>query len=228
MVEQGFQDAPARSAREFKAVLFDFDGVIGKTMDDNYHAWSHAFSTHKIEFRKEDYLLKEGFTARRVAEHFTGLDPEDKLVEDLVRLKEEFYSENAMFSFYEGVELLVYNLKCNGFRLGLVSGANYRRLSRSVGPAFLDFFDCVITADSVRSGKPSPEPYLRAAGALGLRPEECLVVENAPMGISAAKNAGMYCIAVTSTLDNEHLGKADIIINDITELEGLISDGLQK
>lgn len=228
MGEQSFKYAPERSVRKFKAVLFDFDGVLGKTMEDNYRAWSHAFSIHKIEFRKEDYLLREGFTARRVAEHFTGLDPEDKLIEDIVRLKEEFYSQNAMFSFYEGVELLVYNLKCNGFRLGLVSGANYRRLSRSVGPAFLDFFDCAITADSVRFGKPNPEPYLRAAGALGLRPEECLVVENAPMGIAAAKNAGMYCIAVASTLDPEYLGKADTIINDISELEGVIADVLQE
>ncbi|MFQ5736964.1 MAG: HAD family hydrolase [Thermodesulfobacteriota bacterium] len=218
--EQGKNGGGARMG--FSGVLFDFDGVLGRTMEDNYRAWAHAFSSRGIRFVKEDYFLIEGFSARRVAEHFAGGAREGHLIESLVSLKEEFYRNNCVFSLYEGVEEIVDGLRGKGYRLGLVSGANFARLSRSVGKAFLDSFDTVVTADRVDRCKPHPEPYLKAASALGFAPAECVVVENAPMGIEAAKSAGMRCIAISSTLDSRYLGEADMVIGAFSELAGLL------
>jgi beta-phosphoglucomutase-like phosphatase (HAD superfamily) len=70
----------------------------------------------------------------------------------------------------------------------------------------------------VSRAKPYPDPYLAAARQLRLDPRQCAVIENAPLGIEAARNAGMYCIAVQTTLGKEYLSAADCILQDINEL----------
>jgi len=79
-------------------------------------------------------------------------------------------------------------------------------------------FDFIITGDEVPRAKPFPDPYLVAARQLQLDPSQCAVVENAPLGIDAARNAGMYCIAIETTLGKEYLAAADCILQDIGEL----------
>ncbi len=206
----------------YRAVLFDFDGVIGRTMEDNFMAWEYAFSAFNLDISKEAYFLIEGFSARRVAEHFLKDRAEQGLVEELVRLKEKYYIENCTFSFYEGVEPLVESLKEKQYLLGLVSGANSKRLSNSVGKKFLRMFNVIVTADRVKNCKPHPEPYLKASKALSCEPSECVAIENAPMGIEAAKSAGMYCVAICSTLDEKYLSKADRVVNNFMELCGIL------
>lgn len=207
----------------FKAILFDFDGVLGKTMEDNYQAWKYAFSQYNIEMDKNEYFVLEGLNTKKVAEHFLKNKTKDeKIINDLVALKEQYYHENNRFSFYEGVESLVATLKEKGYMLGLVSGASYLRLFKSVDSNFLDKFDVIITGDKVNNCKPHPEPYLSASQILSLNPSDCVVVENAPVGIESAKNAGMYCIAVASTLSKVHLQKADIIVDKIADLGDIL------
>lgn len=209
--------------KRFKAVLFDFDGVLGKTMADNYQAWRYAFSQYNIEMDKNEYFVLEGLNTKKVAEHFLKNKTKDeKVINDLVALKEQYYLENNSFSFYEGVEFLISKLKENGYKLGLVSAANYLRLSKTVSSDFLDKLDVIITGDKVKKCKPDPEPYLSAAQILSLNPADCVVVENAPLGIESAKAAGMYCIAVASTLSRIHLQKADCIVEKIADLGDIL------
>ena len=75
--------------------------------------------------------------------------------------------------------------------------------------------------DSVR-GKPHPDPYLNAATKLGVLPQECLVIENAPLGIKSAKRAGIYCIAICSTLDKSYLSEADKIVENIKDINNIL------
>ena len=56
--------------KKYKAVFFDFDGVIGKTMEDNYRAWKYAFSRYNIPVNKTEYFLLEGMSVKKIAEHF--------------------------------------------------------------------------------------------------------------------------------------------------------------
>ena len=139
-----------------------------------------------------------------------------------MRSKENYYLENRSFSLYDGVQELIENLKANGLQLALVTGASHQRLMGTDITSFLNQFDVLITGDQVSQGKPSPEPYLLGAQKLGAIISECLVIENAPMGIKSAKEAGMCCIAICSTLDKEHLAQADTILNTIGELSSLL------
>lgn len=186
-------------------------------MEDNYNAWAYALKPYGISLCEEEYLLLEGMNTRGVASHFLGKQ-DAASIEDVVARKEEHYLSHAIFSFYEGVPALVKKLKKN-YKLALVTGAGRRRLQKSDLGSVLSFFGAVITADDVADGKPDPAPYLAAAQALGVAPSECLVVENAPLGIEAAKAAGMDCVAVASTLKKNHLRKADRIIEKVTDLD---------
>lgn len=203
--------------KRYKAILFDFDGVLGKTMEDNYNAWAYALKPYGISLGEEEYLLLEGMPTRAVAAYFLGKEDSES-IEDVVARKEEHYLSHAVFSFYDGVPALVKKMKKN-YKLALVTGAGRRRLQKSDLNSVLPFFEAVITADDVADGKPHPTPYLTAAQALGVSPSECLVVENAPLGIDAAKAAGMDCVAVASTLKKNHLCKADRIIEKVTDLD---------
>jgi beta-phosphoglucomutase len=74
----------------------------------------------------------------------------------------------------------------------------------------------------VKRGKPHPEPYIKCAKLLGLKPSECVVIENAPFGIESAKKAGMFCIALTTSLPKAYLRKADIIADNLIDIAGII------
>jgi len=76
-----------------------------------------------------------------------------------------------------------------------------------VVPDFTKRFEVIITADDVRKTKPDPEPYTTAATRLSVSPERCIVIENAPLGVTAAKKAKMVCIALTTTLDQKYLNE---------------------
>lgn len=212
----------------YKSVLFDFDGVIGKTMEDNYNAWAYALNTVGISIDKNDYFMLEGLSAKDVAKKFLLDLSDDSLSDMIVSLKEQHYMSHHSFEFYPSAIELIENLKIKEFKLAIVSGANAQRLERTVSHSFLNNFDTIVTGDGIHESKPSPEPYLKASEKLGIIPEECLVVENAPLGIESAKKAGMTCIAVTSTLEKKYLKKADRVVSNIIEIQEIIEKGRLK
>ena len=210
----------------FKAVLFDFDGVIGKTMEDSCRAWAQACTEFGLIFDPEEFYLCEGMKsseyARRLVERH-GHDGHE--AEKLVTRKNEIYSANNQFSFYVGIESLVERLRDDGIKVGVVSGGSRQRLLSGRSGELLKRCDTVVTGDELKQGKPSPEGYMRAAHELKVSPAECLVIENAPLGIESAKNAGMRCIGVCSTLSSNHLREADEVVTDHAELVQLLGDG---
>jgi len=209
----------------FKAVLFDFDGVIGKTMEDSCRAWAQACTEFGLIFDPEEFYLSEGMKsseyARRLVERH-GRDGAES--EKLVARKNEIYSSNNQFSFYVGIESLVERLRDDGIKVGVVSGGSRQRLLSGRSGELLKRCDTVVTGDELKQGKPSPEGYMRAAHELKVSPAECLVIENAPLGIESAKNAGMRCIGVCSTLSSNHLREADEVVTDHAELVLLLGD----
>ncbi|MBI5094797.1 MAG: HAD family phosphatase [Candidatus Hydrogenedentes bacterium] len=82
----------------------------------------------------------------------------------------------------------------------------------------LDLFDAYITGDTISHKKPHPEIYLAAAAALNLAPGRCVAVEDAVTGVSAAKAAGMKCIAVTNSFPESELGHADLVVKSVAQL----------
>ena len=204
---------------KFKAVLFDFDGVIGKTMEDSCRAWETACAEAGLSFDREAFYLAEGMKAIEFARTVLlkhGRDLAD--AHALVSRKNELYRSNNSFAFYGGIEALMQRLRGSGVKVGVVSGGSRARLLSGEAGKLLRSCDAVITGDDLTQGKPAPEGYQKAAEALKVAPADCLVVENAPLGIESAKTAGMSCIGVCSTLARKHLEQADRVVADHDEL----------
>lgn len=213
----------------FEAVIFDFDGVLARTMDDNFRAWRTALQPVIPDLDREEYLLLEGLPPKSVAEALLGvrglpLDP----VADLVTRKEEAYLRDHSFALYPGIPELLERLAAR-LPLGLVTGSGLNRLQSTLGGPLLSRFKAIVTADDRIPPKPSPEPYRAAATRLGVAPAHCLVVENAPFGIRSAKAAGMTVVAVASTLSPVHLAEADQVVADslamAEQVERLLREG---
>jgi sugar-phosphatase len=99
----------------------------------------------------------------------------------------------------------------------VTSGTRYlatRRLSYAGLPAPA----VLITADEVRNGKPHAEPYLKGAAVLGFAPEQCMVFEDAPAGIQAARAARMKVVGLTTTYSVEELSQADALVRDLSQV----------
>lgn len=200
---------------EKKVFCFDFDGVVGRTMEDNYLSWKQAFQQFNIELPQRDYFALEGIKTYEMAKHFMqpkGYGDED--FKKTVANKETIYHQLNNFSYYPGILKLLEQLYLDK-TLCLVTGANRDRLNNtSKFKEVLGFFKIIITADDVASGKPAKDPYEKCYRQLGCSPQECLAIENAPLGITSAKAAGLDCIAVCSTLSEDDLIKADLIFKN--------------
>jgi len=205
---------------DFRAIIFDFDGVLARTMEDNFEAWKKALSDYDLDLEPEHYYPLEGLSVRELPEVLFGKfgrkapDPSE-----VARKKEENYLANHDFALYPGAKEIIERLRSHRIPIAVVTAAQAERLARSVRDGFLENFDVVITGNDTEHGKPAPDPYLKGAEKLGVSPEECLVIENAPLGIESAKAAGAYCIALCTTLDRRFLEGADEILNSVADVQ---------
>ena len=138
-----------------------------------------------------------------------------------MHLKEASYLKLHQFKLYPGVKSLINQLVQNRIKIGIVSGGKKSRIISTVKKDFLSKFNTLITGDMTKQGKPSPEPYLIGSKSLGIPAEQCIVVENAPLGIKSAKASNSFCIAISSTLNNKFLQEADMIIDSFKKLRKL-------
>lgn len=207
-----------------RAVLFDLDGVIADTLHYHFLAWEKMFSEIGGSVSEESVLLHEGRASREILPLFleeAGVDLAPEHHHDFIERKREYYRTIVEIRHFPGAFEVVGELRARGFRTALVTASATKNMEASLDTRQRSLFDVIVTGDEVRSAKPHPEPYLTAASHLGVAPEECVVIENAPLGIESAKNAGMRCIAVETTLGREYLEQADAIVHDLRELTGL-------
>lgn len=210
---------PLNFPMNFKAVLFDYDGVLADTMEDNFAAWAYAFRQYDRKIGRDDYFPLEGMTPKAIAELLGkrfGLEKEQYT--SIPELKANYYREHNNFRLYKGVVETLRALRAKNIRLALVSGAAEHRIREMTPSDVLNFFDVIISADHVTQPKPHPESYLKGLELLGVAPQEAIVVENAPLGIQSAKAAGLYCVVLLTTLESSALSLADHVCRDIYEL----------
>ncbi len=201
-----------------QGILFDFDGTLADTMEGHYLAWRAALGEHGVPLEPSQYYPLEGMGQAQVAErllrHRTEVDRQA-----LIEKKKRHFVANHETKFYPGVEPLILALRQRKVPIGIVTAGPLDQLRGSVEARFLDQFDVLITGDRLRIGKPDPEPYLLGAKELHLRPSECLAIENAPLGVESAKCAGLYCIALCSTVPASELSAADEVLPRFADLD---------
>ena len=204
-----------------KAIIFDFDGVIADTMNDNFIAWEHAFLKYNIKIEKNDYFILEGMGTKSIANHFLETKNIDKsIAENIVFEKEEYYKNNNNIRTYPEIFEIFEIIKNKNLQIGIVTGASKSRINQTLNSELLKQVSVLITSDDIINTKPDPEPYLTAIKYLNLQACDCIVIENAILGIISAKAAGCLCFAIETTLDSEKLKKADMCFkNHVTLLE---------
>lgn len=204
---------------QVKAILFDFDGTLADTMQNHYLCWKQSLGEFGVMIRAQDYYPMEGASLFRIAEKFTG-SKEQSFIEKVVERKKDLYVDmhrEQKVSFYPGVIELIKHLTTK-YPLAIVTAGHEGQLKRTVPPEFLNLFSSLICGDGVKENKPSPEPYLEACKRLSKKPNSCVVLENAPLGITSAIKAGCYCIGVESTCHKNQLSGAHETIAKITQL----------
>jgi len=202
-----------------EAVIFDFDGVIGDTMYDNYIAWKDAFEPYGFEPDLREYYRLEGMGRYQIAQYFIDtyqLDPAMK--NTVVETKEANYKNKNTFRVYDHVLDIFALLQKHNIATAIVTGASRDRISEHLDPAIARQLTALVTADDVRHTKPDPEPYLKAVEKLNKPAGNCIVVENAILGIQAAKAAGCQCYALETTLKELDLAQADRVFASHKEL----------
>ena len=215
-----------------KHFLFDFDGVISQSSHALFEAWRFAFrkiANVDIEKSEEDYYLMEGIGLQQTIEilgNKYNVNPSN--YQTIIELKDDYFKRNYTFTTFDGVYEIINILKKRGVKMALVTGAKKYRILENVPKNFVEQFDVLITFDEAPNTKPNPEPYIKAAELLDVKLKDCVVVENSPVGIQAAKAAGMFVIALKTTLSECYLSNADLILESIADLLKLIKINKQE
>lgn len=200
-------------------VIFDMDGVLADTGPIHFQSWvKMANEDAGVNFTKEFFEESFGQQSIPITRKLVGTRAEQALVEKWANLKEEYYREMVKDKLVPlpGVIELIRDLKKENIKMAVGSSGpleNVELLLTSL--KIKQYFDIIITAEDVKNGKPAPDVFLIAANKLNLKPENCIVIEDAPVGIEAAKRAGMKSIALTTTHKKEELYQADIIVEDL-------------
>jgi len=210
---------------KYKAILFDMDGVIVDSMPYHYDSWLQIFQSLGIYVDKTEIYQREGERGLVTLSEILGANGKDLSFADrerLLREKEILFKKMASPRLFPGIEVLIGDLKREGYALGLVTGTSREEIDSVLPARLIETFDVIVTGDSVERGKPSPEPYLKALAGLRIKPFDAVVIENAPYGIRSAKSAGIYCIAITTSLPKAYLKEADLVCDSLEEVKSLI------
>jgi len=208
-----------------RAVFFDLDGTIIDSMPAHHKAWTSILREYGIVLDDLYIELHEGEKAedtifRLADEHGLPLSRDE--LRTLIESKRTLYRTIAPHGLIPEARKLIDELILRGVECDIVTGSIRSNMNGVVTPEELTLFRHIITADDYSKGKPLPDPYLIAVERSGFRAEECLVLENAPLGIQSSRAAGLRTVAITRTLPAEYLHEADAVIRNYDELLTLL------
>jgi beta-phosphoglucomutase-like phosphatase (HAD superfamily) len=191
------------------AFIFDIDGTIIDSMPFHERSWDVFLSRRGTPTAREDFFRRTaGRTGTEVMRELLG-PLSDEEARALVREKESIYRELFAPEFREiaGFTEFARVAKAAGVRLACATAGDPDNMAFAVGGLNMHgFFDAMVGAHDVARGKPAPDMFLLAAERLGVAPAQCLVFEDAPLGIEGARRAGMRAVAIASTVPADELG----------------------
>jgi mannitol-1-/sugar-/sorbitol-6-phosphatase len=205
-----------------KGILFDMDGVLISSIGAARRCWKRWAIRYGVP-NADEFEIPHGIRSIDLVKMLRpDIDPQEgqRAIEDME------VEDVADLQVLPGVKVLLESLPPE--RWAIVTSATRRLLLARLHAAGLPVPERIISGEMVERGKPDPEPYRRGAELLGLRPEECVVVEDAPSGVGAGKAAGCRVLAVLGTHAAAELRGADWVVGS---LEGLAvttnPDGLE-
>ncbi|MCK9180117.1 MAG: HAD-IA family hydrolase [Bacteroides sp.] len=207
-----FLEKKKYSQINLKAALFDMDGVLYDSMKNHAVAWCSSTKAFGVNFNKEDAYLHEGrtriSTINWAYQRQYDRDATEEEIENIYELKESEYNKFPDASPMIGTSKVLEKIKENDLTAIVVTGSSQESLLDRLENDFPNTFqrESMVTAFDVKHGKPHPEPYLMALKKGEFKPQEAIVIENAPLGVESAVAAGIFTIAVnTGPLDDQIL-----------------------
>ncbi len=222
-------------AINLKAVLFDMDGVLYDSMPNHAIAWVKTMEKFGVDFSVEEAYMHEGRTGEGTINLAFGRTFGRKVskeeAQEIYNVKSEFFNDCPVAEVMPGVWNLLEKVKQAGLQPMIVTGSGQKSLLDRLNKHFPDTFvrELMVTADDVQHGKPNPEPYLQALKKGGYKPEEAIVVENAPLGVESAHAAKIFTVAVnTGPLADEILldAGADLLFESMPKFNERWTDFL--
>ena len=210
-----------------KAVLFDMDGVLFDSMKNHAAAWHEAMKQYGMHLSPEEAYMHEGRTGAAtiniVFQRELGREATQEEIESIYQEKSVLFNSYAEAERMPGAWELLQKVKGEGLTPMVVTGSGQLSLLERLEHNFPGMFhkELMVTAFDVKYGKPNPEPYLMALKKGGLKADEAVVVENAPLGVEAGHKAGIFTIAVnTGPLDGQILldSGADLLLPSMQAL----------
>ena len=193
---------------KYKAVLFDMDGVLIESEELIAKCAILALADFGVHAKPEDFIP---FVGSGEDKYIGGVSEKYGVTYDLAMKRRcyEYYGQLVADEAKrpERILELLDILKERGYKLAVCTSSDYMKASanlRAIG-AREDIFDAFITGDDIINKKPDPEIYLKGSKMIGVAPEECMVVEDAPNGIQAAHAGGMKAIGVATSFSAETL-----------------------
>lgn len=218
-----------------RAVIFDFDGVVVDSEPLHYKAFMQVLApfglTHDYAVYTERYIGFDDRDAFRAVFQDAGRPLSPELFERLLQEKQAAFKRlvSQDLQAFPGVHRLVRDLHREGLPLAIASGAVRDEIVLMLHTLGLtEFFPVLVTADDVAHSKPDPESYTLAVKRLRDRgdlpttssgpPDGCLVIEDTPTGIEAAKAAGLFVVGVAHSFSQDDLGQADQVVPAVSDL----------
>lgn len=203
------------------AVIFDMDGVLIDSAEAHLESWRRLARQLGLELTRERFLETFGRQNRDVIPMLFGEGRSEEVVTELSETKERIYRDlvRGRLAPLPGAIELVHASAKAGLKLAVGSSGHPDNIELAlVELGIRPLFEGAISGHDVTRGKPDPQVFRMAGDRLGVQPQRCAVIEDAPAGIDAALAAGMVAVAVTTSHPATQLRKAQLIVDSLEEL----------
>ena len=210
------------------AVLWDMDGVLADTGLLHYETWKLVLDEQGIPFDMETFGKIFGRNNASSLEALLGHPPSDELLRLVDKVKEETFRQLVPQRVRQlpGVSDWLEDLQRLGLPQAVASSAPMENIDLLVDVLGMRGYFVHLVSGHDMPGKPDPAVFLEAARRVGMPPEACLVIEDSPAGIGAARRAGMRCVGVATTHEARKLGEADVVLPTLkgVKVEKMLSE----
>ena len=185
--------------KEYKAALFDLDGVVFDTEPQYTVFWGAQCREFHPEHPGLEHEIK-GQTLTQIYDKYFAADGL-KEKQPLITERLDAYEASMHYDYIDGFEDFIRDLRRRGVKTAVVTSSNIPKMENVYRqhPEFRELFDEILTSEDFERSKPDPDCYLKAAARFGAKPEECVVFEDSFNGLKSGRAAGMWVVGLSTT-----------------------------
>ena len=214
----------------FKGAIFDLDGVVVNTVPIHFKAWKKMFFEYGIDFTFDDYKSKVDGIPRYDGARAILKDISDAELREASDRKQRYFLEfieKEDIPVYTSCIDLIKELKSYDKKIAIASSSrNCKRILQRAG--IIHLADAIVDGNDITRAKPDPQIFQLACERLGCAYAECVVFEDAVLGVEAAVNGKMLCIGIDRYSNPQRLAKANLVVDDLSKVDYKTIEGLFK